>query len=124
MEKLKQRLRSCQRALATLDEAVNMPFSVIVRDASIQRFEYSSESLWKLLKAHLEQYEGILCNSPGFGPYGLDLAIQAERGEQLAYAYDVEWGKLRPLVEGMGRVLAALRAQIEAFLGTMAEPES
>ncbi|MFB0534221.1 MAG: HI0074 family nucleotidyltransferase substrate-binding subunit [Anaerolineae bacterium] len=64
MEKLKERLRSCQRALATLDEAVNMPFSVIVRDASIQRFEYSFESLWKLLKAYLAQHEGILCNSP------------------------------------------------------------
>lgn len=64
MEELKERLRSCQRALATLDEAVNMPFSLIVRDASIQRFEYSFESLWKLLKIHLEQHEGILCNSP------------------------------------------------------------
>ena len=64
MEKLKQKLRSCQRALATLDEAVNMPFSVIVRDASIQRFEYSFESLWKLLKAYLEQQEGVICHSP------------------------------------------------------------
>ena len=64
MEKLMERLHSCLRALATLDEAVNMPFSVIVRDASIQRFEYSFESLWKLLKAHLEQHEGIRCHSP------------------------------------------------------------
>lgn len=59
MEKLTERLYSCQRSLATLDEAVNMSFSVIVRDASIQRFEYSFESLWKLLKAHLEQHEGV-----------------------------------------------------------------
>ena len=64
MEKLEQRLRSCQRALATLGEAVNMPFSVIVRDASIQRFEYSFESLWKLVKAYLGQHEGVACNSP------------------------------------------------------------
>jgi nucleotidyltransferase substrate binding protein (TIGR01987 family) len=64
VEELKERLHSCQRALATLDEAVNMPFSVIVRDASIQRFEYSFESLWKLLKTYLAQHEGIICNSP------------------------------------------------------------
>jgi len=64
MEELRERLCSCQRALDTLDEAVDMPFSVIVRDASIQRFEYSFESLWKLLKAYLAQHEGILCNSP------------------------------------------------------------
>jgi nucleotidyltransferase substrate binding protein (TIGR01987 family) len=64
MEKLKERLDSCQRALSTLDEALNMPFSIIVRDGSIQRFEFSFEALWKLLKAYLEQHEGIVCNSP------------------------------------------------------------
>jgi nucleotidyltransferase substrate binding protein (TIGR01987 family) len=64
MEKLKERLDSCQRALSTLDEALNMPFSIIVRDGSIQRFEFSFEALWKLLKTYLEQHEGIVCNSP------------------------------------------------------------
>lgn len=64
MEKLNSRLASCQRALSTLDEILGMPFSVIVRDASIQRFEYSFESLWKLLKAYLAGQEGIVCNSP------------------------------------------------------------
>ena len=64
MEKLNQKLYSCQQALSTLAEAVQLPFSVIVRDASIQRFEYSFESLWKLLKAYLAHHEGILCNSP------------------------------------------------------------
>lgn len=64
MDKLKQRLDSCRRALTTLDEAIHIPFSVIVRDGAIQRFEYSFESLWKLLKIYLEQSEGILCHSP------------------------------------------------------------
>jgi nucleotidyltransferase substrate binding protein (TIGR01987 family) len=64
MEKLSERLASCQRAVATLDEILRTPTSVIVRDASIQRFEYSFESLWKLLKAYLDQQEGIVCNSP------------------------------------------------------------
>ena len=64
MEKLSDRLVSCQRAVATLDEILQTPTSVIVRDASIQRFEYSFESLWKLLKAYLDQQEGIVCNSP------------------------------------------------------------
>ena len=64
MEKLKQRVQSCRQALDTLDEALQMPFSVIVRDGSIQRFEYSFESTWKLLKLYLAQYEGVICNSP------------------------------------------------------------
>ena len=64
MGKLSLQLASCQRALSTLDEILGMPPNVIVRDASIQRFEYSFESLWKLLKAHLADQEGIVCNSP------------------------------------------------------------
>lgn len=47
MEKLAMRLNACQRAIDTFDEIVQMPFSVIVRDVSIQRFEYTFESLWK-----------------------------------------------------------------------------
>ncbi len=64
MEKLKERLESCQAALDTLDEALRLPFSIIVRDAAIQRFQYSFESAWKLLKGYLEQQEGVVCGSP------------------------------------------------------------
>jgi len=64
MEKLKERLQSCEAALTMLDEALHLPFSIIVRDAAIQRFEYSFESTWKLLKGYLEVQEGIICNSP------------------------------------------------------------
>jgi nucleotidyltransferase substrate binding protein (TIGR01987 family) len=64
VEKLTSQLASCQRAISTLDEVLEMPFSVIVRDASIQRFEYSFESLWKLVKTFLAEHEGIVCNSP------------------------------------------------------------
>ena len=64
MEGLTLRLESCRRALSTLDEILRMPTDAVVRDASIQRFEYSFESLWKLLKAYLDQHEGIVCNSP------------------------------------------------------------
>lgn len=64
MAKLKQRLDSCERALMTLEEILEEEFSVIVRDAAIQRFEYTFESLWKLLKRYLQEGEGIICNSP------------------------------------------------------------
>jgi hypothetical protein len=53
VEELRQRLESCQRALTTLDEILATPFSVIVRDASIQRFEYSFFDVWALW--HLER---------------------------------------------------------------------
>jgi nucleotidyltransferase substrate binding protein (TIGR01987 family) len=64
MEKLTLRLAASERALATLEAVLNEPFSVIVRDAAIQRFEYTFESVWKLVKQYLYEIEGIVCNSP------------------------------------------------------------
>jgi nucleotidyltransferase substrate binding protein (TIGR01987 family) len=64
MEKLIRRLGETERALKTLDEILKEPYSVIVRDATIQRFEYTFEVFWKTLKEYLYEVEGIVCNSP------------------------------------------------------------
>jgi len=34
------------------------------RDASIQRFEYTTEAVWKCLQTYLKEKEGIECYSP------------------------------------------------------------
>lgn len=64
MEKLKRKIDETERALKTLDEILKEPYSVVVRDATIQRFEYTFEVFWKTLKEYLEEYEGVRCNSP------------------------------------------------------------
>jgi nucleotidyltransferase substrate binding protein (TIGR01987 family) len=65
MEKLKQCKESCVKALATLKEILTCTQpDKIVRDATIQRFEYTFETTWKLLKAFLFEVEGIDANSP------------------------------------------------------------
>ena len=64
MERPRERLSSADRALRTLEEILEMPFSIVVRDASIQRFEYTFESVWKLLQDYLRSFEGITRNSP------------------------------------------------------------
>lgn len=61
---LTEKLGSAEKALRTLDEVLKEPFSKIVRDAAIQRFEYTFESVWKLLKTHLEIVERSPCQSP------------------------------------------------------------
>ena len=52
-------LTSWKRALANLERAITRstaaPKDEEVRDAVIQRFEYSYELSWKMLKRHLEQ---------------------------------------------------------------------
>lgn len=53
-----------RKALANLDEALALPFEVIVRDAAIQRFEITFELCWKYLKAYLQEEHNAVCTSP------------------------------------------------------------
>ncbi len=64
MEKLNIISEETGRVLTTLKEITEEPYSIIIRDASIQRFEYSFEIFWKLLKEYLKEKEGIICASP------------------------------------------------------------
>lgn len=51
-------------ALETLSKAVNEPnFNEYVRDATIQRFEYTYETAWKVIKSLLA-YQGIELRHP------------------------------------------------------------
>jgi nucleotidyltransferase substrate binding protein (TIGR01987 family) len=65
VERLKKRLDVTQKALTTLQEVLaetNPP--VIVRDAAIQRFEYTFEAVWKAGQEFLRRQEGIDVGSP------------------------------------------------------------
>ncbi len=64
MEKLKLRAESATKALKTLHEITEEPYSTIIRDASIKRFEYSFDIFWKFIKDYLRVREGIECASP------------------------------------------------------------
>ncbi len=64
MERLKLKYTDALRALETFKLIINEQYSVIVRDATIQRFEYTFEAVWKFIKEHLKEKEGIICNSP------------------------------------------------------------
>lgn len=65
MERLKERLVTARRALGSLEEllAINDP-SRVERDASIQRFEYTSEALWKAAQRFLLVVEGVGVGAP------------------------------------------------------------
>jgi nucleotidyltransferase substrate binding protein (TIGR01987 family) len=64
MEKLRRRAGEVEKALKTLKEISQESYSVAVRDAAIQRFEYTFEAFWKFLRDYLREAEGIRCNSP------------------------------------------------------------
>lgn len=65
MARSDQRVATALQALATLDELADQPASDnIVRDASIQRFEYSFEATWKAAQAILLDRFGVELASP------------------------------------------------------------
>lgn len=62
-ERFIERQAEVRNAAARLHEAVVAPESAIVRDAVIQRFEFSFELVWKALKLYLER-QGHECGGP------------------------------------------------------------
>ena len=62
-DKLEADLKVLTKALGSLENALALPLNDIVRDAVIQRFEYTFELTWKTLKVAGE-YMGTECNSP------------------------------------------------------------
>jgi nucleotidyltransferase substrate binding protein (TIGR01987 family) len=62
-ERFAERKTELQNALKRLREAVAQPESDLVRDAVIQRFEFTFELVWKSLKLYLER-QGLDCGGP------------------------------------------------------------
>jgi len=65
MERLSERVKTAEKALAAFEEVmlINNP-TLIERDASIQRFEFTFEAVWKAAKGFLLKTEGIDVGSP------------------------------------------------------------
>lgn len=64
MERLIEKLTIAKKAVLTLQALEKEAYSEIVRDASIQRFEYSFEAVWKAAKQYLKEVEGLDISSP------------------------------------------------------------
>ena len=77
--RVNMRLATAGRALASLQEALGLPEAeadALVRDACIQRFEYTFEAGWKTAREYLSEREGLAANSPkstwrGLGEVGV-----------------------------------------------------
>jgi nucleotidyltransferase substrate binding protein (TIGR01987 family) len=64
LERLDLKRETAVKALKTLNSALKEPYSEVVRDAVIKRFEYTFEALWKYLKEYLLIKEGKTANTP------------------------------------------------------------
>ena len=64
MAYLKDKIKDLEKAILAWQRVLNDPFTDVVRDASIQRYEFTFELFWKVLKLYLKEEEGIECFSP------------------------------------------------------------
>ena len=63
-DKYSRNIENLGKALAQFSKALAEPESAIVRDVSIQRFEFTYELLWKTVKSFLEDFHGVRAVSP------------------------------------------------------------
>ncbi len=61
---LSLKTKEFKKALGSLDEALSLKRTDIVRDSAIKRFEYSFELSWKTAKVFLKEKFGIEIASP------------------------------------------------------------
>ena len=64
MEDVRRRVAQARRAISTLVAVLDEPKTSVVRDAAIQRFEYSFEAIWKATQRYLRDREGLEAASP------------------------------------------------------------
>ncbi|MCX5792563.1 MAG: HI0074 family nucleotidyltransferase substrate-binding subunit [Elusimicrobia bacterium] len=86
MTKQEAQFDQFKKALARLNEALAAPKSDIVRDSAIQRFEFTIDMAWKLVKTCLEEKYGVVCQSPK--------ECFREAYKQKMLAYDEFWLEL------------------------------
>ena len=125
-DKYNRNLKSLEKALLQLSDALEESESPIVRDACLQRFEFCYELLWKTLKVFLEDIHGVRAVSPrqvfkeAFALSIIDEELtfveMIESRNTLSHTYNEEqatkiYVKCADYLEAMKNVLAQLNKQ-------------
>jgi nucleotidyltransferase substrate binding protein (TIGR01987 family) len=123
---LSVRVGQLARALQRLEEALARPVDPIVRDACIQRFEFTFEMAWKAIR-HYATGEGLACASPrecfrtafqlGLIANSAEWLAMLEDRNRTTQTYDEE------SAEAIYRALPAYAAVLRGLLARLAEGE-
>jgi nucleotidyltransferase substrate binding protein (TIGR01987 family) len=128
-ERFAERKAELQNAVKRLQEAVAQPENDLVRDAVIQRFEFTFELTWKSLKLYLER-QGLDCGGPRStlkrafvegliaSPEQADVWLQLLEDRNLtAHAYDEALAAriYRHIVKDYAPVLGAMTEKIQTL---------
>lgn len=94
LARVKNRLDTAHRAISTLDEVIErhaVQPDDVTADALIKRFEYSSEAVWKVAQALLQEVHARPVGSPRLaieGSLAIGLLSDAEAEEALRMVQD------------------------------------
>ncbi|MBN8246802.1 MAG: nucleotidyltransferase substrate binding protein [Verrucomicrobia bacterium] len=129
IERFTERQADVRESAARLAEAVAQPESELIRDATIQRFEFTFEIVWKTLKLYLER-QGHECGGPrptlrkAFAegliatPEEADLWLRMLEDRNLtSHAYDEALASriYRHIVHDYARLLNGMAARIQSL---------
>jgi len=64
MTKKEASIKQFQKAVKRLKDALKQKKNEFIRDSAIQRFEFTFDLSWKVIKEFLEENHGVLCSSP------------------------------------------------------------
>ena len=123
MDRLKERIEVANNALATLAELpLGESVGDVVRDAAIQRFEYTFVAIWKAAQLYLREKEGLQQGSPkGVVRACLQVGLLTEEESRLAmvmvddrnltvHTYNEElYSNLKAYADFMATWLAAMK---------------
>jgi nucleotidyltransferase substrate binding protein (TIGR01987 family) len=128
-ERFGERKAELENAARRLQEAVGQPETDLVRDAVIQRFEFTFELAWKSLKIYLER-QGLDCGGPrstlkkAFAESLIDSQEEADVWLQMledrnltSHAYDQALASriYRHIVRDYARLLGEMSAKMETL---------
>lgn len=128
-ERFTERQADVRDSAARLAEAVMQPDSDLIRDATIQRFEFTFEVVWKTLKLYLER-QGYECGGPrptlkkAFAENIFSTAEEAERWLLMlddrnltSHAYDEELATriYRSIVRDYAPLLGKMAGKIQTL---------
>jgi nucleotidyltransferase substrate binding protein (TIGR01987 family) len=91
VDEVTRRVALARRAVSSLSAVLREAKTPVVRDAAIQRFEYSFEATWKAAQRHLRDREGLAAASPAAtirSAHGLGLLSEEQARLALEMAAD------------------------------------
>lgn len=128
-ERFTERQADVRESASRLAEAVAQPETALVRDATIQRFEFTFEVVWKTLKLYLER-QGHECGGPrptlkkAFVENLISTPEEADRWLQMledrnltSHAYDEALASqiYRHIVQNYAPLLGGMAAKIQGL---------